>query len=335
MPENSSTAEKGQPAMLDRKAPIFVWIVVGVCVGVAGTMAVVASRPAPKPQVVYQAPPPAATGAAMPLATGTQVVAKKEIDAPTNPMGTSTFILPKTTTPQTSLSIPKTPQPPALTGMIMPKSFPIAPMAAPAIPVPSNLEVFPKPGGKYLNKLVAQGLPKAPVALKAQKLTGLKAAPVVKQGGSSLTTVNQTASDRQAASDELVAYVQKAGGKAQPLTEQGPDGKPEIKGVLATVPEAAVAELLKHLATTGGVVDKQTWTGTSGERNAKLAEDASAKLASLKKLREALLVTYQEDAQPVKDVDDEIAKANKSLDQLQSAKGGEKMAIVRISFVKA
>ena len=54
-------------------------------------------------------------------------------------------------------------------------------------------------------------------------------------------------------------------------------------------------------------------------REPRLAEDASARVASLKKLREALLVTYQEDAQPVKDVDEEIAKANKSLDQLQSA----------------
>ena len=81
------------------------------------------------------------------------------------------------------------------------------------------------------------------------------------------------------------------------------------------------------------MVEKQTWSGTTSDRRAKLVEDAQARLASLKKLREALLVTYLEDAEPVKDVDAEIAKANKSLDQLQTDKASDGMAIVRISFV--
>jgi hypothetical protein len=336
--------------------PPFFWAVLGIGIGVAGTLAAVSARRDPRPKMVAQVTPPSTSnpatnptsslgsgltppGATVPGGgtTGATVggtAVKDPPEAPMNPFGGSSFVLPKVPAAKSS------PGASPLSGMILPKQLPVLPptSSTTVTPAPQGFGApTGKPGSAYINKLIAQGVPKAPAALKTPSIftNGDKkpAAPAKTGEKSTLVTVNQLANDRQAAADDLIAYVQKIGGKAQPLTEQGSEGKPEVKGVLATVPEGVVKDLLKHVSDAGAVVDKQTWTGSSNDRKAKLVEDAQSRIASLKKLREALLVTYLEDAQPVKDVDEEIAKATKGLDQLQTDKGAEKMAIVRISFV--
>lgn len=347
------------PAVPRGSVKPYVWAMTGVAFGVIGTLLLVKVQPSPRsirPTIVAQntpvVPPTSsvvspAPGTVMPQGTTTQGGAplgispsapttaapqnvggpsKPVTPAPLNPFGGNAFVLPK-------LPVPRGGGAP-FSGMILPRRLPAVTGFAPPSPnAPTGRMPGPGASDSYLSQLMAKGLPKPPPALKAPISKG--AAPTKGTGGkSTLVSVSQLTNDHQGAADDLIAYVKKLGGKAQPVSETGDDGKAEVRGVLATVPEKAVPDLLKHVASAGAVVEKQTWSGTSAERKAKLTEDAEARIASLKKLREALLVTYLEDAQPVKDVDEEIAKASKTIEQVQADKADEKMAVVRIGFVK-
>jgi hypothetical protein len=145
-------------------------------------------------------------------------------------------------------------------------------------------------------------------------------------------TVNDLATDRAAAVTALTSFAQKAGGWARPLEQLG-EGKTVVTGLLIAIPEARLDELLSNLAGTGHVQDRQTWTGTPDRRRARLTEDADSQLASLKKLREALLSTYLADSDPVKDTDAEIAHAADYVKDLQAPDGSDGMTLIRVNFV--
>jgi hypothetical protein len=191
-------------------------------------------------------------------------------------------------------------------GMILPERLPSLPRVDPGPRKPNPLD-----------EIVKNGIPKPPPVLKIQPPTDKELAP--------------SHANFQPKADNLIAYAGTLGGKAHTLKE-----KSVATGVQATVPDKALPDLLKHAAGLGAtVLDKSSWNGDTSERSQRFVQEAESKLASLKKYREALLVTYLEDSQPVKDVDADIAEAQKALDEAKTSKPAvEKMTVVRFSFVK-
>ena len=217
-------------------------------------------------------------------------------------------------------------------GMILPRQLPTAPPPSsnpPAVDGPpsqssTGTTIAPRKGNP-LDTIVAKGLPKAPPALKVDPNLGK---------AQSVDAKVVTTSNRQQTASELIAYVGKLGGRAHTLTEPGQGGKTDIRGVQATLPDKSVDQLLKYASSIGAsLVDKSTTSEGTGERSQRLVQEAESRLASLKKLREALLVTYLEDAQPVKDVDAEIAEAQKAVAEAKDGKASDKMAVVKFAFV--
>lgn len=339
-----------------------VWGVLGLGVGIASTAVVLSHRPTGTTVAMRPTPSPAATSpASVPPAKNTTPI-KPVLDAtpddkegkktplegsllqakgqplPMNPFGDSALVLPK-------LPLPDGRAP--LTGIIAPGEFPTAPNPTPLAPTknPGTPATAPAakpsagtpdgPGSKYLNELLAKGLPEPPPALTIPTTTPATTPtkPAVAEGQVRLVSVSRIAPDRAGAADNLTEVVKGFGGKVQVLTEQGSDRKPQVKGLLAFVPEKSAPDLLKELSSDGNYVEQFSWTGTPSARRARLVEDANARIASLKKLRTVLLVTYLEDAEPVKDVDEEIAKANKSIGELSTDEATDNMTIVRVTFV--
>lgn len=216
-----------------------------------------------------------------------------------------------------------TPMDPFADGMVLP-SLPIPSGSGGKNPfqgmiLPERLPTLPAvdPGPRKPNPLDGIVVPKAPPTLKIQPPTDKELAP--------------SHTNFQPKADDLISYAGNLGGKAYALKE-----KSVVTGVQVTVPDKALADLLKHASGLGAtVLDKSSWNGDTGERSQRLAQEAESKLASLKKYREALLVTYLEDSQPVKDVDADIAEAQKALDEAKTTKPAvEKMTVVRFSFGK-
>lgn len=231
-------------------------------------------------------------------------------------------------------------------GMVLPRDLPAE--LDEMLPIPEAGSGVRAPNGRMagrrggypaseLDTIIARGLPTPPPALKPEAAlrTGSKEKTGTNPTSESSTLVNirGAVANRERAADELVSTANKLGGKAQVISERGDGDLPMIKGVVATVPKTAVDELVKQAYASGAIADKETWTGSPTERTRKLAEDAETRIATLKKLREALLVTYLDDAQPVKEVDAEIAAATKGLEQLRAEKPNEGMTVVRITFV--
>ncbi|MGV3618732.1 MAG: hypothetical protein ACO1SV_25700 [Fimbriimonas sp.] len=202
---------------------------------------------------------------------------------------------------------------PPFRGMILPKDFPRLP--------PSDNAPARKPNP--LDDVVAGGIPKAPPVLPLQ--------PTNKEDAKSVTVKSMPTANFQAAADNLIAHIAKAGGKAQAITEKGDGDKPVVRGVQASVPDKAMPDVLRYAALVGATMTDRS--SDPAERSQRMAQEAESKLASLKKLREALLVTYLEDAQPVKDVDEDIVAAQKAVDEAKAAKPpAEKLTTVRFAF---
>lgn len=300
-----------------------IYLALGILIGVGGTAVAVGSRsnrPEPVvrasegsgktpnlvvPRVGAQSMNPNGPADPVPGTAGALVAQKTTEEAPKKP-GTNEpldpfaegMVLP-------SLPIPSGEGKNPFSGMILPERLPTLTRVSPGPRQPSPLD-----------DIVAGGLPKAPPVLKVQP-TDNELAP--------------SHTNFQPKADDLVAYASKLGGKANALKE-----KSVVTGVQATVPDKVLADLIKHAVGLGAsVVDKSSFNGDGTERSQRLAQEAESKLASLKKYREALLVTYLEDAQPVKDVDEDIAEAQKAIDEAKAAKPAvEKMTVVRFAFVK-
>jgi|GEM_PF-4948120 len=355
------------PRVVERRVSPLIWALIGAGIGVAGTLFAISAQPKPKnnPTLVAMNTPPTnggvppttgSTGAAnlgLPNVSGPETATapgavpggtpnglppldgpvKTDANLPMNPFGDSAAVMPSLPLPEGS--------PNGLRGMIMPKRFPMPPanprqrdrvtggrrdfgsssgaaaeFAAPTLPQPTTTSTLPK------------NLPTAPPKLTIPK-DGVKGSG---KGKASLVNVKQTTNDAQQSARELVAYAARLGGKASQLTEKGADNRPEVKGVLATIPGDKVQQMLKFAAELGAVVEKQSWAGSGNDRKERLQDQEKSRLDSLKRLREALLATYLEDAQPVKEVDEEIAKAQETLKEIKTESGGDKMAVVRIMF---
>jgi hypothetical protein len=328
------------------------YLLVGLVIGASGTVIAVNSRPsagrlvargaqAPArvsvplaPRVGAQTINPAGAAEPLPPTPGTPAgeaipsgaVAQANPNEPVNPFSDG-MVLP-------SLPVPSGGSGNPLRGMILPRRLPTFPSAPPALSTPPADGTPPpavQPGNRKpnpLDSIVAKGLPAAPPALKIDPNAGKSDAKVV-----TVKSMPVSANAQQTAQD-LIAYAGKIGGRAHALTEKGDGDKTVVRGVQATVPDKAVPDLLKYATSIGAsMIDKSTWSGDSAERSQRLAQEAESRLASLKKLREALLVTYLEDAQPVKEVDGEIAEAQKAVDEAKTGKTPEKMSVVKFAFV--
>lgn len=366
-PIHPETPIRHAPKRKPRGIAPTVWIFVGVGLGIVGTAALSRPKP-PKPQIVVLRPRVSKHAVSLPSAQDTgaaeTLVAQRDQPAnaipPANPFGGSVsgsaFILPKLAghAPVQPLPFGAPGTMPGLSGVILPKKFPAPPPAwtpPPAIPVsipklpmpngklptpPPALPIPPNTGGaspsdKTLLATIPHDLPKPPEALAIPKETPKAATPA--KGAATLVTVREIANDGSGTAEDFVAYAAKLGGNGQPLVEQGSDKKVATKGVLLAVPPAALDDLLKHIGDGNAITEKTSWSGSLKDRREKLVEDAQSRFASLKRLREVLLVTYLEDADPVQDVDEEIGKATRSLDQLRTDNSTDGMTIVRITFV--
>lgn len=297
-----------------------IYLAAGMLIGVGGTAIALRGRPAERPQLVVRNDKPAST-AAVPR-VGAQTM---NPNGPADPVpGTAGALVSERKEEEIpSKANPNEPLDPFANGMVLPSLPPNDGNSNPfrGMILPERLPVFPRtdPGARKPNPLddiVAKGLPKAPPALKIE--------PDKKEA-------TPPGKSYQSSADDLVAYAAKLGGNGRAMTEGS-----IVTGAQITVPDKALADVTKHAAALGAtVIDKSSWNGNTGERSQRLAQEAESKLASLKKLREALLVTYLEDAQPVKDVDADIAETQKAVDDAKAAKPAvEKMTVIRFTFGK-
>jgi len=319
-----------------------VWTVVGLAVGIGGTLAFI--KPAKVVKTVVVAPPkptaskapglylestgpvkPVSSPVPSPSAEGTK---ESLPDLPIGPVPASPF----GDTNDLISNLPAAPA--ALKG-----SLPKVPLVPPEFIAKGNKPSSnDQPGSNYLNDIMEKGVPKPPPALRATESTAAPSQATPEKGTCALVTIREIGTNPQNQADEITAYATSLHGSAQTLVERGhgvtqKDRKPVVAGLLVTLPAAALADFQKHLTDGGAMVDATPWNGTADARRARLTQDATARIASLGSLRDALLVTYLEDADAVKDVDEDIARAKKILEQLQTDSSTDAMTFVRIVFV--
>lgn len=294
-----------------------IYLAAGILIGVGGTAMTLRNRPAQTQTLVAQNVKPAT-----PLVVPRVGAQTMNPNGPTEPVPGTAGALVSEKKEEDPVKKPNQPLDPFESGMILPSLPPSDSGPSPfrGMILPERLPTFPRtdPGPRKPNPLddiVAQGLPKAPPVLKVQP-TEKAATP---------------AKSYQPAADELIAYAAKLGGNGRALTEGA-----NVTGAQVTIPDKSLSDVTKHASTLGAtVIDKSSWNGSTGERSQRLAQEAESKLASLKKLREALLVTYVEDSQPVKDVDADIAEAQKAIEAAKTEKPTvEKMTVIRFTFTK-
>jgi len=329
------------PSIARRPSPV-IWIVVGLAVGIGGTLALVRPEKEVKGgSVVSSAATPIETKPfrlttdtpVKPVSSPVSVPDPEEKKLPDLPIGMSPAS-PFGASNDLLSQLPKAPA--ALKG-----ALPKAPMLPPEYIASGNTPApVGEPGSSYLNDIVDKGIPKAPPALHAPQPTPPSTAvpPGSVKGECDLLTIRETATNPQAQAEEIIAHAKSLQGSADILVERAhavsqKDRVPIVSGLLVTLPSASVPEFQKRLQSGGAFVDADTWSGTSEARRVRLTQDAKARVASLASLRDALLVTYKEDADAVKDVDEDIARAKKILEQLQADASTDAMAIVRIVFV--
>lgn len=317
-----------------------VWTVIGLAAGIGGTLAII--KPAKGVQTVVVAPPKATQGkpptlyleplgpvkpvsSPMPAPDETK---KSLPDLPIGPVPASPF-------GDANDLISQLPTAPAA----LKGSLPKMPMVPPEFIAKGNKSSSKdEPGSTYLNDIMEKGVPKPPPALRATDSAATPTQVVPEKGSCALITIHEAGGNPQTQAEEITAYATSLHGTVQTLVERGhgvsqKDRKPVVSGLLITLPSAALADFQKHLADGGTVVDTSTWSGAADARRVRLTQEANARIASLGSLREALLVTNQEDADAVKDVDEDIARAKKILEQLQTDSSTDAMTFVRIVFV--
>jgi len=318
------------------------WLVAGLGLGVGGTLML--AKPEAEVRTVVMAP-------LRPPKTSPQNP-KLDAQSPVKPVSVSTMApkekeeprqfpdLPMTTPPASPFGpsmdllsqLPKAPKP--LKG-----SLPKVPMLPPQFIAHTKPGPSEQPGGRYLNDIIEKGVPKPPPALRPSDQSTTATATVnPPKATTTLLTIREIATNAESQADDFASFAKSLNGSAEILVDRAhgvseKDRKTTVVGLLVTLPPSAVDAFQAHLKDGSAFVDASTWTGTPEARRSRLTDEARTRLASLESLRGALLSTYMADAGPVKDVDDDIARAKKILDQLKADPSTDANTIVRIVFV--
>ncbi|MCO5296634.1 MAG: hypothetical protein M9921_07240 [Fimbriimonadaceae bacterium] len=147
-----------------------------------------------------------------------------------------------------------------------------------------------------------------------------------------LVRLNVYTANPEEAQEELVRSLKPLGGQIRTFADYGnPAHTPSI-GMLILIPEEGVEKLVNLVHAQNGNVAEQSWKTTVASRQARLEDDVQAALFDLKAQRQSLLVKYFEDATPVKEVDEAIAKIEDSIKKLHIPAEAQQRAAVKITF---
>jgi hypothetical protein len=285
------------------------WMLVGVVMGVSGTVLFGAVRSASETAVVARAKPAPVKFRGPAPRVGAQTLNPKGVEfqeeekpsepaKPVDPVG-DVLLVP---------TLPGIQGGDAFGDFELPRNLPAPPPIRPQEEVPpaSSVRVTPpKRAEDGLDALVAEGLPKPPAARKLRESKGL----------SDERTVELAA--------ELVAEFEKLGGRSRVDTDAD-----RVTLIEVTVPIDS-ADAVAALAKERGLGSVQR-TDLSVKRNA--VREAKAKVDSLVKLREALLESLPENSDPVRQADTDLAAAKAHLVEVDSTPDQPTTAILRISM---
>ncbi|MFZ4508780.1 MAG: hypothetical protein ACOYON_13890 [Fimbriimonas sp.] len=205
--------------------------------------------------------------------------------------------------------------PPAATGPLV---GPLSPFGADTMIQPPGL-----PGA------IPTG-PVLPLPLDSQK-SGSPAA-TAKEETSDLAFVRLTSEDSAVSRQKLAQTVTKLKGFSQPFSDWfGKENLVEVPGVLAFIPPKNVAEFESELKRVGGRIEER-WRSAAKERAAAIEELPRTLLARLLTERETLLKDFQEDAAPVKDVDEKVERVRNTFRSLRPKKDATGFVAYRITL---
>lgn len=147
-----------------------------------------------------------------------------------------------------------------------------------------------------------------------------------------LVRLNVYTADPERSQSDLAAALKPLGGQVRTFADFGNPSHTPSAGMLVLLPDAGVEKLVNLVHSQNGNVAEQSWLTTIASRQARLEDDVQAALFDFKAQRQSLLVKYFEDATPVKEVDEAIAKIEDSIQKLRIPSKSQNLAAVKITF---
>ena len=147
-----------------------------------------------------------------------------------------------------------------------------------------------------------------------------------------LVRLNVYTSGGDSARSELESFAQSLGAETRSFTDFGNLEREPAEGLLILVQDKHVEETVKFVQSRNSNVAEQSWRVTPQLRQSRLEDETQAALFALKARRQQLLIKYLDDADPVRDVEEAISKAEATLRRLRIAEAEQSLAAIKVTF---